>query len=28
VLVREGDTWKIRKYTYSEFGTGKPGGGI
>jgi len=28
VLVREGDNWKIRKYTYSEFGTGKPGGGI
>jgi uncharacterized protein (TIGR02246 family) len=28
VLVREGDTWRIRKYTYSEFGTGKPGGGI
>jgi uncharacterized protein (TIGR02246 family) len=28
VLVREGDTWTIRKYTYSEFGTGKPGGGI
>jgi uncharacterized protein (TIGR02246 family) len=28
VLVREGDTWKIRKYTYSEFATGKPGGGI
>ena len=28
VLVREGDNWKIRKYTYSEFGIGKPGGGI
>ena len=28
ILVREGDNWKIRKYTYSEFATGKPGGGI
>lgn len=27
VLVREGDTWKIRKYTYSEFGPGSQGVG-